>query len=106
MRSPSLNLQVLSQAGRFVGFSIAIEPPSQIHQHHLEKHVFLTGFRPDALSLHHAFDLFVMSSVTDVPFPTVVRGTLPFLVPMLIALVLVTFIPAISLVLPRMLGLA
>jgi glycosyltransferase involved in cell wall biosynthesis len=31
----------------------------------LEKHVFLVGFRPDVLSLHKAFDIFVMSSVTE-----------------------------------------
>jgi glycosyltransferase involved in cell wall biosynthesis len=37
----------------------------QIRDHHLEKHVFLVGFRPDVLSLHKAFDVFVMSSVTE-----------------------------------------
>ena len=37
----------------------------QIKRHHLEKHVFLTGFRPDILSVHKGFDLFVMSSVTE-----------------------------------------
>jgi L-malate glycosyltransferase len=37
----------------------------QIREHHLEKHVFLAGFRPDILSVHKAFDLFVMSSVTE-----------------------------------------
>jgi glycosyltransferase involved in cell wall biosynthesis len=37
----------------------------QIKEHHLEKHVFLTGFRPDVLSVHKAFDIFVMSSVTE-----------------------------------------
>ena len=37
----------------------------QIRHHHLEKHVILAGFRPDVLSLHKAFDLFVMSSVTE-----------------------------------------
>ena len=37
----------------------------QIKEHHLEKHIFLTGFRPDVLSLLKAFDLFVMSSVTE-----------------------------------------
>lgn len=37
----------------------------QIRYHHLEKHVFLAGFRPDVLSLHKAFDVFVMSSVTE-----------------------------------------
>jgi glycosyltransferase involved in cell wall biosynthesis len=37
----------------------------QIRHLGLEKHVLLAGFRPDALSLHKAFDIFVMSSVTE-----------------------------------------
>ncbi|MDQ3346512.1 MAG: glycosyltransferase [Acidobacteriota bacterium] len=37
----------------------------QIREHRLEKHVLLAGFRPDVLSLHKAFDLFVMSSLTE-----------------------------------------
>jgi glycosyltransferase involved in cell wall biosynthesis len=37
----------------------------QIKHLGLEKHVILTGFRPDVLSLHKAFDIFVMSSVTE-----------------------------------------
>ncbi|HXW07190.1 MAG TPA: glycosyltransferase [Vicinamibacterales bacterium] len=37
----------------------------QIREHHLEKHVLLAGFRPDVLSVHKAFDVFVMSSVTE-----------------------------------------
>jgi glycosyltransferase involved in cell wall biosynthesis len=37
----------------------------QIKDHRLEKHVALLGFQPDVLSLHKAFDLFVMSSVTE-----------------------------------------
>jgi glycosyltransferase involved in cell wall biosynthesis len=37
----------------------------QIKEHHLEKHVFLLGFRPDVLSVHKAFDVFVMSSLTE-----------------------------------------
>ena len=37
----------------------------QIRHHHLEKHVILAGFRPDILSLHKAFDVFVLSSVTE-----------------------------------------
>jgi glycosyltransferase involved in cell wall biosynthesis len=36
-----------------------------IKELHLEKHVFLVGFRPDVLSLHRAFDIFVMSSITE-----------------------------------------
>jgi glycosyltransferase involved in cell wall biosynthesis len=37
----------------------------QIRHHRLEKHVLLAGFRPDVLSLHKAFDVFVMSSVSE-----------------------------------------
>jgi L-malate glycosyltransferase len=37
----------------------------QIREHHLEKHIFLTGFRPDVLSILKAFDIFVMSSVAE-----------------------------------------
>jgi glycosyltransferase involved in cell wall biosynthesis len=37
----------------------------QIKTLNLEKHVFLTGFRPDALSWHKSFDFFVMSSTTE-----------------------------------------
>ena len=37
----------------------------QVKHLHLEKHVFLTGFRPDALSWHKSFDVFVMSSTTE-----------------------------------------
>jgi glycosyltransferase involved in cell wall biosynthesis len=37
----------------------------QIRDYRLEKHVILAGFRPDVLSLHKAFDLFVMSSITE-----------------------------------------
>ena len=37
----------------------------QIRQLGLEKHVKLAGFRPDILSVHKAFDIFVMSSVTE-----------------------------------------
>lgn len=37
----------------------------QVAEHHLEKHVVLAGFRPDALAMHKAFDVFVMSSVTE-----------------------------------------
>ena len=37
----------------------------QIKHLGLERHVILAGFRPDVLSLHKAFDIFVMSSVTE-----------------------------------------
>ena len=37
----------------------------QVRHLGLEKHVILTGFRPDVLSVLKAFDIFVMSSVTE-----------------------------------------
>jgi L-malate glycosyltransferase len=37
----------------------------QIKHLGLQKHVLLAGFRPDILSIHKAFDVFVMSSVTE-----------------------------------------
>lgn len=49
--------------------------------------------------------LFAMSSALKVPMATVVKGVLPFLVPLLIALLLVTYVPWISLALPRLMGL-
>jgi len=37
----------------------------QIHRLHLERHVFLAGFRLDVLELTKGFDLFAMSSVSE-----------------------------------------
>ena len=37
----------------------------QVKRLNLEKHIIFTGFRPDVLSLHKAFDFYVMSSVTE-----------------------------------------
>ncbi len=37
----------------------------QIRSLGLERHVFLAGFRPDALALQKSFDIFVMSSITE-----------------------------------------
>jgi len=50
--------------------------------------------------------LFVLSSVTDVPVKDVIRGVLPIYVPLLITLLLLTFVPAISTFLPSLFGLA
>jgi tripartite ATP-independent transporter DctM subunit len=49
--------------------------------------------------------LYVLSSVTGTPFHVVARGALPFLLPLLVTLGLVTFWPGLSLALPRWLGL-
>lgn len=48
--------------------------------------------------------LFVLSSVTRAPVPTVIRGILPFFVPMVITLLVITFLPAVTLSLPTLLG--
>jgi glycosyltransferase involved in cell wall biosynthesis len=37
----------------------------QVHEHRLEKHVLLPGFRADVLGCLKSFDIFVMSSVTE-----------------------------------------
>ena len=37
----------------------------QIHEHHLERHVFLAGFRADVLEVTKAFDVFTMSSISE-----------------------------------------
>lgn len=49
--------------------------------------------------------LYVLGSVTGVSLSVVMRGTLPFLVPLFATLLVVTFIPEVSLWLPRLLGL-
>jgi TRAP-type C4-dicarboxylate transport system permease large subunit len=49
--------------------------------------------------------LFVLSSVTKTPVAEVFRGAAPFLVPLLVTLVLITFIPQLALWLPGMLDL-
>lgn len=48
--------------------------------------------------------LYVLSSVTGMSFPEVARGALPFLAPLGVVLLVVTFIPALSLWLPGALG--
>ena len=47
--------------------------------------------------------LYVVSNVSKVPFEKVMKATIPFLVPLGIVLILVTFVPAVSLWLPNLL---
>lgn len=47
-------------------------------------------------------NLFVLSTITRAPLAEVIRGTVPFIVLMLMLLILVTYVPAISLWLPRL----
>lgn len=49
--------------------------------------------------------LYVLNTVTGVPFLRVVQGTVPFLIPLLVTLLLVTLVPSISLFVPRIFGL-
>jgi TRAP-type C4-dicarboxylate transport system permease large subunit len=49
--------------------------------------------------------LYVMSSVTNRPVDEVFRGVLPFLVPLLAVLGLLTFFPQIVTIVPTLLGL-
>lgn len=49
--------------------------------------------------------LYVLGSVTDIPVSRVFRGTAPFLIPLVIALLIVTYVPAVTLTLPGLVGL-
>jgi TRAP-type C4-dicarboxylate transport system permease large subunit len=48
--------------------------------------------------------LFIMSNIAAVPMHEIVRDVLPFLLAMVAALVLITFVPEIVLWLPRLVG--
>ena len=48
--------------------------------------------------------LFVLSSVTKASVPTVIKGILPFFAPMVITLLVITFLPVMTLGLPTVLG--
>ena len=48
--------------------------------------------------------LFIMTRIADVPLKDLVRDVMPFLLVMLGALVLITFVPDLVLWLPRLLG--
>lgn len=48
--------------------------------------------------------LFVLSSTTGYKVSTIIRGVLPFFVPMLIVLLIITFFPVVSTGLPALLG--
>ena len=47
-------------------------------------------------------NLFVLSTITRAPLAEVIRGTTPFVILMLFLLILITYVPAISLWLPRL----
>ena len=47
--------------------------------------------------------LFVVARVGNIPFKTLVKGVIPFLIPLLITLILLNMFPEICLFLPRLL---
>jgi len=49
--------------------------------------------------------LYILSDVASLPFERVVRATLVFVIPLVAVLYLVTYIPSLSLFLPRLLGM-
>lgn len=49
--------------------------------------------------------LYVLSTVTGEKFQTVMKGIVPFLIPLFGTLLVITFVPSVSLALPRWLGL-
>ena len=48
--------------------------------------------------------LFIMTKISGAPLRDIVRDTLPFLFAMLVVLAVITFVPAVVLWLPRLLG--
>ena len=49
--------------------------------------------------------LYVVSDIAKISFEEVVRGTLPFLIPLIIVLILLTYLPIVVLILPMVLNL-
>jgi C4-dicarboxylate transporter DctM subunit len=50
-------------------------------------------------------NLFVTSAVTGMPLTAVIRAAMPWLMLLLGFLVIITYVPAVSLALPNMLGM-
>jgi TRAP-type C4-dicarboxylate transport system permease large subunit len=46
--------------------------------------------------------LFLMSDIARVPMPAILRAMIPFYPPLLITLAIITFIPVVSLWIPRL----
>ena len=48
--------------------------------------------------------LFIVSNISETPLRPIVRDTMPFVIAMIVALVIITFIPETVLWLPRQIG--
>ena len=47
--------------------------------------------------------LFIMASITDLKMPELVKGFLPFFIPLILSLLVITFVPGVTLFLPSLL---
>jgi TRAP-type C4-dicarboxylate transport system permease large subunit len=63
--------------------------------------VFVLNLMIGLLTPPVGMSLFMVSIVTKIPVPVVIRGVLPFLVPLLLALIVVSAVPALSTWLPN-----
>jgi C4-dicarboxylate transporter, DctM subunit len=48
--------------------------------------------------------LFIISAISGAPLRTIIRDTMPFVLAMLVALAIITFVPETVLWLPRLMG--
>jgi TRAP-type C4-dicarboxylate transport system permease large subunit len=62
--------------------------------------IIVMMFEIGAITPPMGLNVFVLSAATDLPVSTIFRGIIPFLVGDLIRVLLVVFIPAISLYIP------
>ena len=51
-------------------------------------------------------NLFVACGIGNIPFADLVKKIIPFLIALLVGLILITYIPSITLFIPRLLGYA
>jgi TRAP-type C4-dicarboxylate transport system permease large subunit len=49
--------------------------------------------------------LYIISDIAKIPFDQYVKAVLPFLVPLLIALIIVTYVPWVTMWLPGLFGM-
>jgi tripartite ATP-independent transporter DctM subunit len=67
--------------------------------------IMVCGFALGLTTPPYGVCLFSISSICKVPMDRLVRASLPFYVMIMIAMLLITFVPAITLIIPELLGL-
>jgi len=65
----------------------------------------VVGFALGLTTPPYGVCLFSISSVCDIPMVALIRRSLPFYAAMFVALLIVTFIPAVSLIVPKLMGM-